>query len=376
MKIGLVSAEFPPERGGVQTYAWEYAHELARRGHEVVVFTQPHPGGEAQTDALRIEPLLRLRRRLDREIFRREKVDIWHALNAAYSWMALDFAPVFVTVHGNDFVCPYQPVARLDLRERFHLPAGSAIDQHLGLWLTRRLIARSLPRAAHIFTNSRFTERHFLGVHPACRGHTTPAMVGVSGHYFSPPRPPRRAGPPRLLTVSRLVERNKNVDLVLRALATLKASWPFHYTIVGAGELLAPLQTLARDLEIADRVTFTGTLSPPALHEQLLDSDLFVLTTSANEQGYEGFGIVYLEANACGCPTLAARLGGAVEAVQEHVSGMFVTEPTPEAIAAAVLRFLSHEVHFESEACIEFARTFSWSRVAEICLDHYERHLA
>ncbi len=373
MKIGLVSAEFPPDTGGVQTYAWEYAHELARRGHEVVVFTLPHPAGEAATSALRIEPVLRLRRRFDREIFRREKVDVWHALNAAYSWMALEFAPVFVTVHGNDFVCPYQPVARLDLRERLHLPTGSIVDHHLGLWLTRRLMTRSLPLAARIFTNSKFTEHRFLGLHPACTGRTTPAMVGVSEHYFSQPRPPRRDGPPRLLTVCRLAEKNKNVDLVLRALATLKASWPFHYTVVGGGDLLAPLKALASHLEIEDRVTFTGFIPQPALHEHLLDSDLFILTTSANQAGYEGFGIVYIEANACGCPTLAARLGGAAEAVQEGVSGMFVHEPTPESIAAAVLRFLSREVHFESAACVEFARTFTWSRVAEICLAHYER---
>jgi len=376
MKIGLVSAEFPPEPGGIQIYAWEYAHELARRGHEVVVFTQPHPGGEATTNALRIEPTLRLRRRFDREVFRREKVDVWQALNAAYSWMALEFAPVFVTVHGNDFVCPYQPLARLDLRERLHLPTGSIVDHHLGLWLTDRLIARSLPHAARIFTNSKFTEQRFLGVHPACTGRTTPAMVGVSEHYFSRPKPPRRSGPPRLLTVCRLTEKNKNVDLVLHALATLKANWPFHYTVVGGGELLEPLQALARHLDIEDRVTFTGFAPAAALHEHLLDSDLFILTTSANNAGYEGFGIVYIEANACGCPTLAARLGGAAEAVQEGVSGMFVAEPSPASIAAAVRRFLAGEVQFESAACVDFARTFRWSHVVDICLEYYERSRA
>ena len=375
MKIALVSPEFPPERGGIQTYAWEYGHELARRGHEVVVFTQSHEGGEASTNALRIEPVLRLRCRFDRAVFRREQVDVWHPLNAAYSWMALEFAPVFVSVHGNDFVRPYQPVARLDLRERLHLPCGSAIDARLGDFLTRRLIARALPAAARIFANSRYTERRLLAQYPACTGRTTPAMVGVGEHFFSRPKPPRRDGPARLLTVCRLAER-KNVDLVLRALATLKASWPFHYTIVGGGDLLAPLQALARDLELTDRVTFTGFVSPAALHEHLLASDLFILTASITEAGYEGFGIAYIEANACGCPTLAARVGGAAEAVQEGVSGMFVTEPTPEAIAAAVLRFLAREVHFEAAACVEFARAFRWAHVADRCLEHYARSRA
>jgi phosphatidylinositol alpha-1,6-mannosyltransferase len=373
MKIGLVSPEFPPDTGGVQTYAWEYAHELARRGHEVTVFTQPHPEGEAETDAIRVEPVLRLRRRLDRYELLQHRMDVWHPLNAAYAWLALETTPVFVTVHGNDFVCPYQHVARLDLRERMHLPFGSAIDHHLGVLLTRRLIARSLPKAARIFTNSRYTERRLIEQVPSCRGRTTAAMVGVTESYFARSRRPRREGPPRLLTVCRLVERNKNVHLVLEALAKLKADWPFHYTVVGGGDLLLPLQNLARELGLEDRVTFTGFIPQSALHDLLLDSDLFILTTSSNREGYEGFGIAYVEANACGCPTLAANLGGAPEAVHDGVSGILIGEPTADAIGAAVRRFLAHEVRFESAACVEFAHAFRWSRVAETCLEQYER---
>ena len=221
-----------------------------------------------------------------------------------------------------------------------------------------------------------YTERRFLAKYPACARRTTPALVGVSANYFSRARPPRLPGPARLLTVCRLEDPRKNVDLVLRALATLKASWPFHYTVVGGGELLEPLQVLARDLQLTDRVTFTGFIPQPALHAHLLESDLFILTTSANAAGYEGFGIVYLEANACGTPTLALRVGGAAEAVSEGISGMFATDATPEAIAAALLRFLAHEVHFEASACIAFARAFSWSRVADLCLEHYARSRA
>src|SRR5678816_4639886 len=58
MRIGIVSPEFPPEKGGIQTYAIEYARELARRGHDVTVFTQPHAEGELAGEAFRIEPSL------------------------------------------------------------------------------------------------------------------------------------------------------------------------------------------------------------------------------------------------------------------------------------------------------------------------------
>lgn len=376
MKIGLISSEFPPEKGGIQTYAWHFAREIARSGHEVIVFTRPHSGGEASAAEFHIEPILRLRRRHDSAALDRFPVDAWHAMNAAYAWMALEHPRVFVTVHGNDFLWPYLSVARLDFRERLHLPFGSNADRCLGDWLTRRLVRRSLPRAAHIFANSRYTEQRLCMEIPACRGKTSAAMVGVAEQWFSRARALRRPGPPRLITVCRLAERHKNVDLVLRALAGFGAGRPFHYTVVGDGELREELQVLASKLGLAERVTFTGFLEQPQLHELLLDSDLFILPTSATPAAYEGFGLVYLEANACGCPVLAARIGGAVEAVEEGVTGLFVDAVSVESLSVTLDRYLSGGIRFDPAACIAFARRFSWTQVADHCLAFYKRSRA
>lgn len=370
MKIGIVSPEFPPEKGGIQTYAFEFTKELTRRGHEVTVFTTPHPAGELESMPFRIEPVLKLRRRFDREILRHE-IDLWHAMNASYSWLALEHSRVFVTVHGNDFLWPYHPVARLDFRERLGLPFGSNADHWLGGRLTWSLVKRSLPRATHIFANSEYTARRLAQTHPGCAGKVSAAMVGVSDECFAGSRPPRASGPPRLITVCRLAEPHKNVDLVLRALAKLKDARSFHYTIVGDGYLRASYEKLASELGLSDRMTFTGFLDRTQLNAKLLESDLFVLTTSSTPVAYEGFGLVYLEANACGCPVLAARIGGSVEAVQEGVSGMFVDEPTPDGIGRALARFFSDEVRYEPDACVEFARQFSWAKVADHCVAKY-----
>ena len=371
MKIGIVSPEFPPEKGGVQTYSFEFAQELARRGHEVTVFTSPHAEGELENTSFRIEPLLRLRRRLDRRILQDRRMDVWHAMNAAYSWLALETPRVFVTVHGNDFLGPYQPVARLDFRERLHLPFGSNADRWLGDRLTWALVKRALPRAAHIFTNSKYTEQLFLRTHPKCRGKTSAAMVGVSEEYFSAARPPRAAGPARFITVCRLAEPHKNVHLILQALGRLRATFDFRYTVIGDGHLRPALEKLTAELGLRDRVTFTGFLDAPELHRHLLASDLFILTTSATAVAYEGFGLVYLEAAACGTPVLAARIGGAVEAVREGASGMFVDQATVGEIEQRLRGFLAGEVAFAAADCVAFAWTFSWSRVVEHCLGAY-----
>lgn len=370
MRIGIVSPEFPPEKGGIQTYAIEYARELARRGHDVTVFTRPHVEGELAGEAFRIEPVLQLRRRLDRELAR-QPIDVWHAMNASYSWLARETAPVFVTVHGNDFLQPYHPVARLDLRPRLRLPFGSRFDRWLGDRLTRRVVGRSLPRAAHIFANSHYTERRLLARHPRCRGKTSTALVGIADEYFTAQRPPRSEGPTRFITICRLAEPHKNVDLVLRALARLRDRFSFDYTIVGDGWLRPSLEKLADELELRERVTFTGFLDREALRKLLPGSDLFVLTTSETPVAYEGFGLVYLEANACGCPVLAARIAGAVEAVEEGVSGVFVDKADVESIARQLERFLSGELRFEAAACVAFARQFSWAKVADHCLARY-----
>ena len=372
MKIGIVSPEFPPEKGGIQTYGFEFAQELARRGHEVTVFTCPHAEGELEATGLRIEPLLQLRRRLDRRILHLGPFDVWHAMNAAYSWLALEVPRVFVTVHGNDFLWPYQPVARLDLRERLRLPFGSNADRWLGERLTGALVKRSLPRAAHIFTNSKYTRDIFLERYPGCRGRTTAAMVGVSPKFFSQARPPRPPGPPRLITVCRLAEPHKNVDIVLRALARLRTEFDFHYTVVGDGHLRASLEKLTDESGLRDRVTFTGFVDAAELHPLLLTSDLFILTTSATPIAYEGFGLVYLEAASCGLPVLAARIGGAVEAVEEGVTGMFVEEVTTETVEDRLRHFLSGGAHFACNACMSFAKTFSWGNVVDHCVDFYQ----
>jgi glycosyltransferase involved in cell wall biosynthesis len=98
---------------------------------------------------------------------------------------------------------------------------------------------------------------------------------------------------------------------------------------------------------------------------------LFVLTSSGLRNSVEGFGIVYLEANACGTPVLAARIAGAAEAVEEGESGFFVEEPSVSRIAQALDSYLSGKIRFESSACIAFARKFTWKKVVDHASQFY-----
>ena len=380
MKIAIVSPEFPPDIGGVETYAFEFCRELVRQGHAVTVFTLRHAEGEISLPGLEIIPGLNFSQDNDLRLFGSCQADIWHVLNAGYAWVALTGRPTVVSIHGNDFLRTYIPCAPFSLEQ---LPLLWRHADHLRamlrpLWLRRgqKLLARALPAARHILANSRYTEAVFLERFPACHGKTSVAYVGVSERFFSVPRAAPGSGPTRLLSVCRLSEPRKNIGLVLAALGRLKDRFEFEYVVAGDGHLRGELERQAENLGLRGRVRFTGRVSDAELMALYGAADLFVLAASIVPGSHEGFGIVYLEAAASGVPSLAARLAGAAEAVGEGESGFFVEAPSEHAIAEALERFLSAGIHFDSERCRAFARRFTWSGVVATACAAYRVALA
>ncbi len=375
MRVNIVSPEFPPDVGGVETYAYEFAKEVQRRGHQVTVFTIRHEAGEVRMPGVEVVPVLTLRHNLDRRVLAGYEADVWHAMTAGYAWLALEGKPTVVSVHGNDVLQPWAGMAQFSVQGLPLLWRFADFDpaslKPVWAWRTRRLLSRSMPRARRIIVNSKFTEKEFLVRHPACAGRTTVAYVGVADKFFQVNREPAHGGPRRLLTVCRLSEPRKNVDVVLQALARLAGDHDFVYTVIGDGHRRAQLEELARSLGLADRVRFLGRVDDDELMRAYGASDLFVLTTSVLPGSHEGFGIVYLEAAASGLPSLAARQAGAAEAVEEGVSGLFVERPDVESVEAALRRYLDGPAAFDEGACRQFAARFRWQRIVDAVLPYY-----
>lgn len=376
LRIGLVTSEFPPDYGGVENYAWHLAKELGKRPDLHVTVYAPHKSANiAAPDGVTINPCLAGCRGLDWPRLRGEPIDVWHAVSAAHAWIAEKGHPTVVSVHGNDFLAPYP----LTIRPALALPRLRVLRpfvwNHLrAIWqhATRRMLVRALPRATTILANSRYTADVLLKQHPGVAGKVQITWVGVDPAFFDVQRAPR-GRVPQLLTVSRLSEPRKNVDLVLHALASLRDRFEFEYTIVGDGHLKPELEHLAEQLGLSQRVRFTGWVNDPDLHALYSRADLFVLTAAIAPGSHEGFGIVYLEAAASGVPSLAARLAGAAEALSEGHSGFFVDRPDVDSISRALARFLSGEIRFDPLACREFARGFDWKRIAEVCEAAYRK---
>lgn len=373
----MVAYEFPPDLGGVESYSWGLAGALAEAGIEVTLYTRrdrpslPCPSGTHR------KPILSGRRHIDLPLLRGESVDVWHPTNAAYAWLALeDSRPVVVSVHGNDFLKPYILSERHDFSRA---PVLWRWKSHLHRMLrphsrkaTLRLLSRALPRCRRILANSRYTESVLLEKIPACQGLTRVAGVGVSESFlsWSPPAGLERHTN-RLITVARLSEPRKNIDLVLRSLAKLSNLYDWYYNVIGEGSDRQRLEALARELGIADRVRFLGSVDDETLRIELASAGLMVLVSSVLPGSHEGFGIVYLEANACGTPVLAARSGGAVEAVDEGRSGFFLESLDEEALSEALRSHLSGQRRFDDAECRSWAENFRWSRVAETAIASY-----
>jgi PST family polysaccharide transporter len=141
-----------------------------------------------------------------------------------------------------------------------------------------------------------------------------------------------------LVTVSRIVQ-NKAIDVVLRALHIMdRQHIPFRYLVVGDGPERAPLERLTAELGLQDHINFTGCVSDEDKWHVLQSADLFVMPSRVNpEEQHEGFGIAFLEAAACGIPSVGTNAGGIPDAVVDGETGMLVEPDSPEALAQALI---------------------------------------
>ena len=167
----------------------------------------------------------------------------------------------------------------------------------------------------------------------------------VDGQVFTPGTPP-----PALVERYQLLQRArvlttvarrwpgdiyKGVDVTIRALPTIAEKFPtVKYVVIGRGDDQPRLAQLAKDLGVAERVVFAGFVPDEALIDHYRLADVYVMPSK------EGFGIVYLEAMACGVPVIAGDDDGSADPVQDGRVGWQVPHRDPGAVATACIEAL------------------------------------
>ncbi|MDX1530402.1 MAG: glycosyltransferase family 4 protein [Rhodothermales bacterium] len=208
-------------------------------------------------------------------------------------------------------------------------------------WTRRALTTVALPHVDQVVAVSAFTRRRFgawSGV-PAERIAVVPNCVDASGYGTGPKRSDllRRYGLEGrriLLTLARLpeFERYKGVDEVLEVLGDLVREDPdLRYLVVGDGDDRPRLEQKAEGLGVRDLVTFAGYVPEDEKADHYRLADAFVMPSRG-----EGFGIVYLEAMACGIPVVASSADASREAVRDGALGHVVDPADLESVKAGV----------------------------------------
>ncbi|MDX8391380.1 MAG: glycosyltransferase family 4 protein [Mariprofundaceae bacterium] len=141
---------------------------------------------------------------------------------------------------------------------------------------------------------------------------------------------------PVIVTLRNLVPRT-GVDLLIQTAAILRSQVPdLHWCVMGSGALMDSLKWLAKQLKVDDRIEFSGYLSEGEVVKRMQAADAFMIPT----RSLEGFGLVTIEANACGLPVVATPVGGNIEVASSCTLNRLADAITPEALAAALLEIL------------------------------------
>jgi phosphatidylinositol alpha-1,6-mannosyltransferase len=152
-----------------------------------------------------------------------------------------------------------------------------------------------------------------------------------------------------ILTVGRLSgkEGYKGHDMVIKALPKVSSQIPnILYLVVGSGSDMERLQGLVQELGLEDKVIFAGYVPEEELPKYYNACELFIMPSRERKEGdgkgkkVEGFGIVFLEANACGKPVIGGRSGGIEDAVIDGVTGLLVDPNSVDEVAGTIIRIL------------------------------------
>lgn len=189
-------------------------------------------------------------------------------------------------------------------------------------------------------------------------------MTIIPGINFSPlPHFPHKSKTPLFVSLGRITEMKRITD-TLQAFRLLHKEIPLiKLIIIGQGKdpYLQRLKNLCCQMAIEDRVNFTGYVSEKE-KKRLLSQAWFMVSTSLKE----GWGLVVIEAAACGTPTVAYRVAGLVDSIKDGKTGLLCRKNTPEELARNIKILLKNpSLRKEiSRNALSYSRSFSWDKAA------------
>ncbi|MFA6372902.1 MAG: glycosyltransferase family 4 protein [Methanothrix sp.] len=368
MKILHTPARFHPFVGGVENYVYNLSEKLVERGHDVSVICADEPRGLKNYESHKY-PVRRLNYigkvantnitpMLPFELLK-EDCDIIHThLPTPWSADCSSFAatlkrkPLVVTYH-NDIT-------------------GSGLDGKIA-WLYNQTFLRLLLKIAGkiIITHPEYLQSSAYLSSYSSKVEVVP--VGVDTKKFCPLNIDKSKANIFFLSVLDKFHRYKGLADLLKALQIVKKDVPGIKLIVGGrGKLLEEYRKMAYRLDLENNVEFVGFIPEEKIVEYYNRAEIFALPSTTSTQ--EGFGMVLLEAMACGKPVVTTRIVGISREVHECGAGEIVEAGDVRGLAQAINNLIMDKktaktMGIRGRRLVE--KRYSWDVVAENMLEIY-----
>lgn len=375
MKIALINDTiYPYSKGGAEKRVWEISKRLAQRGHEIHLFGMRYWEG----DTVFVKDGVYLHGVCDvQELYTTGgRRSIWEAIYFAYKLARPLLKENFDIIDCSNF--PYFPcfpakLHSLGRKSTLIITWHEVWDNYwyeylgwegiFGKWI-ERVVAR-LSKSMIAVSESTRTRLVSIGA----RGNIEVVPNGVAFAEIASVSP--ADDHPDIIFAGRLIK-DKNVDVLIRAVGLTARDNPhISCLIIGDGPEKGSLERLAYDLGVEGNVHFSGFLqSSEEVFSHMKSSKVFVLPSTR-----EGFGIVVLEANACGLPVITFNhpQNAARDLITDGKNG-FVCELNEQDMANKIMMALERITDM-SPACLDCGKQYDWDRVVDIIEDTYKSAL-
>jgi len=369
LKILQTPARFYPFTGGVENYVHNLSKELVDMGHEVTVLCANEPKSEKEDflDGIRIKRVSYIGKiantnitpKLPIEILS-EDFDVIHT-HLPTPWSA-DWSAVIAAVKGKPLVLTY-----------YNDIVGEGFAERLAQLYNRINLNFLLKRASKIIIiqpNYLKSSSHLKGFEKKIE--TIP--VGVDLKKFSPDEMITNGKTLFFLSILDRYHKYKGLQNLLSALMMVKKDVPDVKLIIGGGgELLNHYRRLSGHMHLEENVEFLGFVPEELVAKYYNKCDIFLLPSVSKAQ--EGFGMVLLEAMACGKPVICTKITGVAEDVRAEGAGLTVDHATPEELVEAISYLLqnrSEAVKMGEAGRKLVEEKYGWGEVARRIEDVYE----
>lgn len=345
MNILIIASDFKPMTGGIAEYTHQMARFLTMYGNRVVVFA-PHMSNDKECDAslpyithrydeealYSVKKPFRYLREIEllRKIIQTHKIDIIignHLCTNPYIyWLVAKIMnkPSCVFLHGRDVMVNLTGVDGLKKRAILKTVDRVFCNTH---YTQQCAIKMGMPYDKSVIVHPGFHSGELKSGNSKSRSPVTSAFSLQDKKV--------------IFTLGRLTER-KGQDTIIRAMPEILRSIPDAvYLIGGDGPYEDTLKRLAEDQGVSRYVIFAGRVKEDQRQSYYDACDIFIMANRELDNGdAEAFGMVFLEANACGKPVIGGRSGGVAESVQHNQTGLLVNPTDIRDVAEAVTYLL------------------------------------